>query len=98
MWRSFMHIDHFVDQLMYYCRLDIKPKVLHLSGSTTVSWHVFAKNIVNFYGLDVNKVHPRWTNHKNLAPRPYRTGLSTSLSKSLGIPQYDYIDGIRHGL
>jgi hypothetical protein len=47
------------------------------------------------YGLDADMVRPakREKNNEH-APRPFRTGLSTKLSRKLGFVQHGYLEGI----
>jgi dTDP-4-dehydrorhamnose reductase len=101
MTRSFMHVDHFVEQLRDYCNcaFDTLPKTLNLSGSKTVSWYKFITAYAEHLKLDTSLINPRYWDIKDeiTAPRPHRAGLDTKLSKSLGFSQYDYLDGIRHG-
>ena len=100
-WRSFMHVDHFVSQLTAYCQtIEYMPRVLNLSGSKVVSWYRFVEDYVKMSNLDVSKVHPRYMEDRytGCAPRPSRSGVDTRLSKSLGFAQYSYLDGIQIGL
>jgi dTDP-4-dehydrorhamnose reductase len=98
LWRSFLHIDHFCQLLSCYCstELDGNPKILNLSGSKVVSWHRFISDYAEAQGLDTSKVHPKYFEDRNhdFAPRAYRAGLNTNLSKKLGYPQFSYLDGI----
>jgi len=101
--RSFMHIDHFVEQLNNYCLNinDNPPKVLHLSGSKTVSWYKFLVNYAKALKLDYTLIKPRYWEFSDdviKAPRPHRAGLDTDLSRRLGYRQYSYIDGIKHAI
>lgn len=98
-WRSFMHLDHFCLALLEYVeKFDDMPKVLHISGSKTVSWWKFIRDYANCLGLDTSKVHQRFTDrgYTSHADRPKRAGLCTNLSKKLGIPQYSYQDGFEY--
>jgi len=94
MWRSFIHLDHFVEQLVYYAdRFDTMPKRLNLAGSKVISWYNLIRRAASYNG-NQHLVKPRFFDSKlpGQAPRPHRTGLNTNLSKSLGFPQYDYLD------
>jgi len=98
MLRSFMYLNHFVDNLYIYCtRFDEMPKVLHLSGSEIVSWYEFGLAVASMLGFDKKLVRPRNKEIKTdwLAPRPHKGGLNVSLSKKLGFPQYSYLDGLK---
>jgi dTDP-4-dehydrorhamnose reductase len=98
LWRSFLHIDHFCQLISCYCLNinDTPPKILNLSGSKVVSWHRFISDYAEAQGLDTSKVHPKYFEDRNhdFAPRAYRAGLNTNLSKKLGYPQFSYLDGI----
>lgn len=95
MWRSFLHINDFITQLVYYCdNIENMPKVLNLSGSETVSWYKFSIACAKAYSLDLDKIKPRYFEPTvRFAPRPHRAGLSNKLAKSLGIPQFSHLDG-----
>jgi dTDP-4-dehydrorhamnose reductase len=91
MYRSFMHIDHFAKAFHdYLMRFYEMPTHLNISGVDTVSWYAFAKAF-----WSGRKILPRKHDmKKEFAPRPYKTGLDVSLSKSLGLPQFSYRDGL----
>ena len=95
MYRSFMHIEHFVESLLYYVdNIEKMPKILHISGSQTVSWVDFMAR----HFLDCGSLLPTSSTHrkdkKEFAPRPHKAGLDVSLSAKLGLPQYSYRDGL----
>lgn len=97
LWRSFMHLNHFAESLLAYCdRIYTMPKILNISGGKTISWYGFMKTYTQSWRLDISKVHRKFQDKPapDDAPRPYRLGLDTSLSKELGFKQYDYLDGI----
>ena len=91
MYRSFMHIDHFVDVLgKYLLRFYEMPTVLNISGSDTVSWYQFAKEF-----WKGKKILPRKHEIKGeFAPRPHKAGLNVELSAKLKLPQYSYKQGL----
>lgn len=94
LWRSFISLEHAVELISAYVdRIHEMPKLLNLTGSKTVSWYRLIKEYAKREGLE-QYVKPRFFEHPDplQAPRPYRTGLDTSLSKALGFPQYDYKD------
>jgi len=94
-WRSFMHVNHFVKSLIHYANnIYAMPKVLHISGSKNVSWWRLVKTYAEEYGLPEHLIHPRYMNIDipGTAKRPYRGGLSTLRSEKLGFKQYDYRD------
>jgi dTDP-4-dehydrorhamnose reductase len=95
--RSFMYLNHFVDNLyQYLTHFSTMPTVLHLSGSKTVSWYDFSLAYASMYNLNKSRIVPRKHEIKKngLAPRPYKCGLDTSLSKKLGFYQFDYLQGL----
>jgi len=93
-YRSFMHTDHFIYVFLKYLEkvLDM-PQTLHISGSLTTDWYTFMQALSEMYGI--GKVFKRKKEIENYAPRPYKAGLDTSLSKKLGLPQFDYYDGLK---
>ena len=93
--RSFMYLGDFCDALVRYCDTYYKmPKVLHLSGSSTVSWFTFMRDVVSQYGFK-SLVKPRFHEVSGCAPRPWFGGLDTHLSRSLGFSYCSYVDGIK---
>lgn len=94
--RSFMWDHDFADQLCVYLERFLEmPKVLHLSGSETVSWYDFALAVSSVFGLDKSRVHPRKREIKDetLAPRPHKAGLNTRLASRF-IKPVSYIEGL----
>jgi hypothetical protein len=45
-------------------------------------------------GYEKGSVLPRKQENKDFAPRPRHGGLDVSRSKLLGLPQYDYYEGL----
>jgi len=91
-YRSFMYIEHFVNSLLRYIYMFYQmPKILHISGSQTVSWYDF---FVAFYGQS-SLINKKKTEEDGFVPRPKKAGLDTTLSAKLGLPQYSYLDGIK---
>lgn len=94
--RSFMWDRDFADQLYRYLERFLEmPKVLHLSGSDTVSWYEFALVVASVFGLDKSRIHPRKREIKDehLAPRPHKAGLNTRLASRFLKP-VSYVDGL----
>lgn len=94
--RSFMFEGHFAEGLFYYLNHFLEmPKVLHISGSETITWYEYALAVASVFGIDKNCILPRrkeWM--KGLAaPRPRKTGLNTTLSSKFLRP-YSYIEGL----
>lgn len=94
--RSFMYLPHFTDALYTYLqRYDDMPKVLNISGSMVVSWFDFMQSLADVYGLNKSLICPRTYEIGNVAPRPHRGGLRVDLSRNLGLPQYNYLEGLQ---
>jgi dTDP-4-dehydrorhamnose reductase len=97
--RSFLHLYDFCNLLENYCERFYKmPKVLHLTGSKTVSWYAFMKEVskcYSFSGWNQNPVKPRYVEKKGFAPRPWFGGLDITRAFELGFPEKDYLDGIK---
>jgi dTDP-4-dehydrorhamnose reductase len=99
MYRSFMHIQHFVNKVTMYFRLlergDSVPNLVHISGSQNINWYQFAceyygtKNL-NYHDVDLDTTTPRTAR----APRPHRAGLKTLYKGLLG-KELSYRDGFR---
>ncbi|MHA2246908.1 MAG: sugar nucleotide-binding protein [Candidatus Hodarchaeales archaeon] len=91
--RSFMHTDHFITVFMKYLEKFFEmPQTLHISGGLTVSWYDFMKALSEMCGIE--DIPKRNKEQKGFAPRPHKAGLDVSLSKELGLPQFDYYDGL----
>lgn len=92
--RSFLHLYDFCDMLETYCNLFYRmPKLLHLSGSRTISWFTFMKEVAKQYDYKAPKA--RYFEDRTFSvPRPKNGGLNVELSHSLGFAYKDYIGGI----
>jgi len=97
MYRSFMHLSHFAEAMMGYLQnFSSMPDILHISGSSSVSWHNFVKEIAYTLGLNDQLVKARTSElQENVAPRPYKANLNVALSKRHSIHQFDYRDGLQ---
>lgn len=92
--RSFLHLQDFCDLLENYCgRFHKMPEVLHLSGSQSVSWYKFMKDLKSARGL-TGLVKARFFEKRQFAPRPWFGGLNIAKSIGLGFPIKSYLDGI----
>lgn len=93
--RSFMHLDHFIESLVYYIDCFHRmPPVLNISTNDTVSWYDFMNEVSKALMLDFSAL-PRTKEDGNFrTPRPHKAGLNPSLSYSLGFPHYSIMDGI----
>jgi hypothetical protein len=86
--RSFMYLPHFISNFyMYLNNLEKMPKLLHVSGSMTVSWYGFMSSVL---GKQADK--RKYELEYGYAPRPKHGGLRTKYKKLL--PSYSYLDGI----
>lgn len=93
-YRSFMHVEHFTQTFLRYLEKFLEmPKTLHISGSLTTGWYDFMKALSEMYGI--GEIVPRKKEVSGNAPRPHKAGLRTELSQKLGLPQYDYYDGLK---
>jgi len=94
--RSFLHVNHFVIGLLYFVRnIDIMPDLLNISGKATTNYYQFWTSIAQHFGYDSKLIKPRDYELKNVAPRPLRCGLNVTKAKNLGIPLFDYVDGLK---
>ena len=94
--RSFMWVTHFAKALMEYVhRIDVMPSILHISGAQSISHFAFMKAVAETFGISSKLVMPRIKEISGHAPRPYLAGLNVSMSRKLGISQFDYLDGLR---
>lgn len=95
MYRSFMTLSSFTSALSEYLTdFYHMPDILHISGSQIMSWYEFMTKFANMFDVK-NKVYPRTWEMAGVAPRPNRAGLNVTLSRKLGITQYDYYEGLK---
>lgn len=94
--RSFVHVYNFVDALLEYANnLDKMPKVLHISGSETISWHEFMEKFLEKINFPLrHKLSKKRFDDGRKVARPKSVGLDVSLSAKLGISQFSYLDGL----
>lgn len=96
--RSFIHLDHFVELILHYCKeFERTPPLLHLAGHSTVSYYEFWLEVARQFDFDKELVIGRYRaqDERFAARRPYNAGLDVRLSQTLGFPQFNYVDGIR---
>ena len=94
--RSFLYVNNFIDGLLYFVRnIDAMPDLLNISGRATTNYYQFWTSIVQHFGYDNKLIKPRDYELKGIAPRPLRCGLNVTKAKNLGIPLFDYIDGLK---
>jgi dTDP-4-dehydrorhamnose reductase len=94
--RSFYHVQHFADSLMYlinhykdYHDLDI----INISGDCIYSYFMFWLIVQRQLGLG-GKIKPREHEVKDETPRPLRGGLNVKQAQKLGIPIHPFKEGI----
>ena len=93
--RSFMHTEHFVESFLYYLEhIEKMPKILHISGSQTVSWATFMASCIETR-VSTGRLLTHRKDNEELCPRPHKAGLVTALSAELGLPQFNYLDGLK---
>lgn len=93
--RSFYHVNHFVDGLLYLAHNYEKfpdVDIVHISGHDVLSYYLFWNALREYLELP-GKIKARREELKDETPRPLRGGLETSLAKKLGIPFYSLQEG-----
>lgn len=94
--RSFMYLPHFIHSFYQYLqRYHDMPKMLHISGTESVSWYEFLHDVASCAKVSTHVVQPRTKEIEGMAPRPYRAGLNVDRSRRLGLPQNNYMNGLR---
>lgn len=92
--RSFMHLNHFIDNLVYYIEnFESMPPILHISTDDTVSWWQFMTCVSDALMLE-HVALPRSKEEGFLTPKPHKAGLNPTLSHSYNFPHYSFVDGI----
>lgn len=97
MTRSFMYLPHFAKALYDYAgSVFVMPKILNIAGSETISWYEFALSVAGAFRFDKEKILPRKRPIKDFpgAPRPFKAGLRTNMSRKIGLRQYSFVDGL----
>lgn len=93
--RSYIYLPHFADALrVYLANVTKMPDVLNVAGYSTVSEYELMRMFLQLmprYGVKLKK---RTHEIEGMAPRPHYSGLDVSLSRRLGLPQYNYVDGL----
>lgn len=93
--RSYMYLPHFANSMMQYLyRVVDMPPVLHMAGTLTVSEYELLRMFLQLVHMPGYKLTKRNHEIDGLAPRPHYSGLDVGLSKKLGLPQVNYIDGL----
>ena len=95
--RSFLHVQHFVDGLLFVLdNWEKIPIILNISGTDIMSHFAFFRAIVDMDRLAIPEelVKPRNTKLLDVVSRPIRGGLNVGLARSLGVSLYSAWDGI----
>jgi len=93
--RSFMHIKHFADSVMYYIdNINEMPNLLHIAGTQSISYSLFWVNIAKELGISGELIIERNKELPDMSPRPFRGGLNVDKAMSLGLPNYSFANGI----
>lgn len=100
LYRSFVHVDHFVDGILDYANKILNgsggyPKILNISGTENISWHELALGMADMGGYDPKLIHHRNHNDSIFVPRPLNGGLNVLLARKIGIPLYSFQDGLK---
>lgn len=93
--RSFVHVNHFVNGLLYLANTYTKyPKldIINISGESVFSYYLFWNSLKKYLELP-GEIKPRGEELKDEVPRPFRGGLEVVQAKKLGIPIYSITDG-----
>lgn len=93
--RSFYHINHFVEGLLYLANnIDNFPDldIINISGHDVLSYYLFWRALWIHLGLG-GEIKFRREELKNEAPRPFRAGLDTTRARKLGIPLHSMTEG-----
>lgn len=94
--RSFLHVQHFVDGLVYVLdNWEKMPIILNVSGKDIMSHYMLFGAVLRHWGWDQSLVLPRKKQLKDATPRPIRAGLNVNLAKKLGVPLYSAFDGVK---
>jgi dTDP-4-dehydrorhamnose reductase len=101
--RSFYHVNHFVEGLLYLAHNNNKfPKldIINISGKNIFSYYLFWSSLKNYLELP-GEIKPRREEVKSEAPRPFRAGLDTKQAERLGFPLHSMAEGfelLRQGI
>lgn len=95
-YRSYIHVDHFVDGIEYFCRNwdSIKYPIVNYACSTSTNFYQLVKMLVSAIGEDSSLVLPRDYELDGQTARPFYGGVSTKLSKTLGFPKITMTDTV----
>ena len=106
-YRSFVHVEHFVDGLLSLIDkignkevvITKKDNIINIAGSDKYSYYTFWTMIAREFHIPMERVIKRdYTLEEkgiDISPRPFRCGLDISKATKLGIPIYSAYDGIR---
>lgn len=93
-YRNYSHLDFVADAIFIYANsFEKMPSILHIGGSSTMSFYDFMQQVANRFGLDWSLVLPR-TQDSGESKRPRKCGLNVQKAIDLAIPIYDYNETI----
>ena len=93
--RSFVHIDHLVEGIMYVAENDLGGvELLHVAGKDMLSYYDFWVQAAHIFGFDAKRIIAR-KHEIDDYPRPFRGGLAVKKAEKLGVPLYSAIDGLK---
>ena len=101
--RSFYHVNHLVDGILYLAHNSDKfPKldIINISGQSIFSYYLFWNALKKHLDLP-GEIKPRREEVKSEAPRPFRAGLDTKQAEKLGFPLHSLTEGfelLRQGI
>jgi dTDP-4-dehydrorhamnose reductase len=93
--RSFYHIDHLVDGLLYLANNHENfpdLEIINIAGDQRLSYYMFWVNLRRYLELP-GQIKPRSFELKDKSPRPFRGGLDTGLAKRKGFPLHSTKEG-----
>lgn len=83
--RSYSHLDFLAKGVWQFAnRFDEMPKIIHLGGTVSISFHHLMFIIADGLGLNTDQVIARKSEIKEL-PRPLNCGFDTSLAEKSGL-------------
>lgn len=87
------YVPFLAEGLMHVINLNVP--IIHIASTDLMSRYEFALAIADEFGLDKKLIHPVKKIDSWIAPRPTKGGLRVRLAKSLGIPLYSILDGLK---
>ncbi len=90
------NVYHLAESLIFLCEQNFRKrfKIINIAGSGIISRYEFAKMIADILGYEKSLIYPS-DKPVGIARRPSRAGLDVSFARSLRIPIYSVLDGIK---